>query len=95
MRQYKEGNVRQLIATDGASTKICGINESVVSTIINYDFPENKECYIHRVGSGNYYDGRRGNAINFCTDDEEPKVVELGKYVFTTMTELPTEPVDL
>lgn len=95
VKEFKKGDIRCLIATDGASTKICGINGTVVSVAINYELPENKECYIRRVGSGNHHYGRRGNAISFCTDDEEPKLLELEQFYNTKVDELPTEPIDM
>ena len=35
----------------------------------NYDFPNNCEDYIHRIGRGGRF-GRKGVAINFVTTDD-------------------------
>ena len=44
---------------------VSGIFLSIqVSLIINYDLPNNRELYIHRIGRSGRY-GRKGVAINF------------------------------
>ena len=40
------------------------LNVDKVSLIINYDLPNNRELYIHRIGRSGRY-GRKGVAINF------------------------------
>lgn len=47
LRQFKEGAVRVLIATDVAAR---GLDISNVSHVINYELPESREDYIHRIG---------------------------------------------
>jgi ATP-dependent RNA helicase len=41
-----------------------GIDVQQVSLVINYDLPNNRENYIHRIGRSGRY-GRKGVAINF------------------------------
>lgn len=41
-----------------------GLDVSNVSLVINYDLPNNRELYIHRIGRSGRF-GRKGVAINF------------------------------
>lgn len=47
LKRFKEGKVKFLIATDVAAR---GIDVDNVSTVINYELPQEDELYIHRVG---------------------------------------------
>mgnify|MGYP005991969623 CR=1 FL=1 len=40
-----------------------------VSLVINYDLPNNRELYIHRIGRSGRF-GRKGVAINFVKEEE-------------------------
>ena len=76
MREFRSGQTRVLISTDvwargldvpqvWISLRVAGIQLSFqVSLIINYDLPNNRELYIHRIGRSGRY-GRKGVAINF------------------------------
>jgi superfamily II DNA/RNA helicase len=52
---------RVLIATDLWGR---GLDVQQVSLVINYDLPNNRELYIHRIGRSGRF-GRKGVAINF------------------------------
>ena len=54
LKQFKEGAVQVLVATDVAAR---GLDISNVSHVINYELPESREDYIHRIG-------RTGRGIN-------------------------------
>merc|ERR1712232_1486469 len=56
MREFRSGSSRVLITTDLLAR---GIDVQLVSLVINYDLPTNRENYIHRIGRG----GR------FCFDE--------------------------
>ncbi len=60
LAQTRKGNLRYLVATDVAAR---GIDISHVTHVINYDFPENIEVYIHRIGRTGRA-GRTGTAIS-------------------------------
>lgn len=47
LRRFKEGKVKYLIATDVAAR---GIDVDNVSTVINYELPQEDELYVHRIG---------------------------------------------
>ena len=44
-----------------------GIDVQQVSLVVNYDFPQDRENYIHRIGRSGRY-GRKGTAINFIPE---------------------------
>ncbi len=64
LRQFIEGEVDILIATDVASR---GLHIPNVSHVINFDLPDDKEDYVHRVGR-TARAGAEGTAISFCCD---------------------------
>ena len=60
MSRTREGKLRFLVATDVAAR---GIDVSHVTHVINYDFPESTESYVHRTGRTGRA-GRTGTAIS-------------------------------
>ena len=87
MREFRSGSTRVLITTDLLAR---GIDVQAVSLVINYDLPNNRENYIHRIGRSGRY-GRKGNAINFVTDEDEPALRELEQFYNTKVDELPMD----
>ena len=63
MARSKEGKLRFLVATDVAAR---GIDISHLTHVINFDFPESSEVYVHRTGRTGRM-GRTGTAINLIT----------------------------
>ena len=61
MSKTREGKLRFLVATDVAAR---GIDISHLTHVINADFPENPESYVHRTGRTGRA-GRTGTAILF------------------------------
>lgn len=59
--KFKRDFINILIATDVASR---GLDIPNVSHVINYDLPESKEAYIHRIGRTGRAD-KRGTALTF------------------------------
>ncbi|MCP4623195.1 MAG: DEAD/DEAH box helicase [bacterium] len=68
MSQYKNGQLKILVATDVASR---GIHVEDISHVINYDLPQDSENYIHRIGR-TARAGKTGTAISLACE----------KYVF-------------
>jgi ATP-dependent RNA helicase DeaD len=66
MAQFREGNVRLLVATDVVGR---GIDVTSISHIINYDTPQFSDDYVHRVGRTGRM-GREGVAFTFVTPEE-------------------------
>lgn len=77
MRQFREGSLKVLIATDVSAR---GIDIPNVDLVINYDLPDEAENYVHRVGRT----GRgtqKGDAISFCSAEEKPMLAEIEEYI--------------
>ena len=73
MRQFRDGTVRILVATDVVGR---GIDVSSVSHIINYDIPEFCDDYVHRVGRTGRM-GREGVAFTFVAPEEGPQLTRI------------------
>lgn len=87
IRNFRDGVYRFIIATDVVAR---GIDISEVSHVINFDVPEEREAYIHRIGRTGRAD-RKGISITFMTEKERPlmeAVEDLMKYK-VPVTELP------
>jgi ATP-dependent RNA helicase DeaD len=63
MSSTREGRLRFLVATDVAAR---GIDISHLTHVINYDFPDSTERYVHRTGRTGRA-GRTGTAISIIT----------------------------
>lgn len=85
MDDFRNGVNRVLISTDLLSR---GIDIQQVSIVINYDIPQSVDNYIHRIGRSGRF-GRKGTAINFITEYDKPKLVELEQYYSTQIEPLP------
>jgi ATP-dependent RNA helicase DeaD len=66
MRATKEGRIRFLVATDVAAR---GIDISHLTHVINFDFPQDAESYVHRTGRTGRA-GRTGTAISLVTPQD-------------------------
>ncbi|XP_055343554.1 uncharacterized protein LOC129591776 [Paramacrobiotus metropolitanus] len=91
MREFRSGSSRVLITTDLLAR---GIDVQQVSLVINYDLPNNRENYIHRIGRGGRF-GRKGCAINFVTKDDFRLLKDIEQYYNTKIEEMPSNIADL
>ncbi len=66
MKDFKKGAFRYLVATDVAAR---GIDIDDISLVINYDIPQEKESYVHRIGRTGRV-SKVGRAITFVTKYE-------------------------
>ncbi|MEQ9324161.1 MAG: DEAD/DEAH box helicase [Polyangiaceae bacterium] len=66
MRATREGRLRFLVATDVAAR---GIDISHLTHVINYDFPNDAESYVHRTGRTGRA-GNTGTAISLVTPQD-------------------------
>jgi ATP-dependent RNA helicase RhlB len=64
MDQYKNGQLKILIATDVASR---GIHVEDISHVINYDLPQDPENYVHRIGR-TARAGKTGRALSLACE---------------------------
>ncbi|HLP78758.1 MAG TPA: DEAD/DEAH box helicase [Candidatus Paceibacterota bacterium] len=77
LKDFKEGAVRVLVATDIAAR---GIDVDGISHVVNYDFPMHPEDYVHRIGRT----GRAqavGDAISFVTPEDHGELRALERFI--------------
>jgi len=91
MKEFRTGSSRVLITTDLLAR---GIDVQQVSLVINYDLPNNRENYIHRIGRGGRF-GRKGVAINFVTQDDVRILKDIEQFYNTTIDAMPMNVADL
>jgi len=91
MKEFRAGNSRVLITTDVWAR---GLDVPQVSLVINYDLPNNRELYIHRIGRSGRY-GRKGVAINFVKADDIRILRDIEQYYSTQIDEMPMNVADL
>jgi superfamily II DNA/RNA helicase len=85
MDDFISGSCRVLIATDMLAR---GIDIQQISTVINYELPDDRENYIHRIGRTGRY-GRKGVSINLITERELVQQKEIETHYKTTIKHLP------
>ena len=83
MNDFRSGATRILLSSDLIAR---GIDVQSVNLVINYDFPNNFESYIHRIGRSGRF-GRKGMAITFITKQEQSTLKELEQFYSTDITE--------
>ena len=58
-----------------------------MSLVINYDLPNSRELYIHRIGRSGRY-GRKGVAINFVRSDDVRILRDIEQFYSTQIDEM-------
>ncbi|KAK2405661.1 eukaryotic initiation factor 4A-10 [Trifolium repens] len=91
MGEFCAGTTRVLITTDVWAR---GLDVQQVSLVINYDLPNNRELYIHRIGRSGRF-GRKGTAINFVKSDDIKILRDIEQYYGTQIDDLPMNIADL
>jgi len=91
MKSFRDGENRVLITTDIWAR---GIDVQQVSLVINYDLPNNRELYIHRIGRSGRF-GRKGVAINFVKSDDIRILRDIEQFYATQIDEMPMNVADL
>ncbi len=66
LRQFREGTIEVLVATDVAAR---GLDISGVTHVYNFDIPQDPESYVHRIGRTGRA-GNKGEAITFVIPRE-------------------------
>jgi superfamily II DNA/RNA helicase len=88
MDDFREGNVRILIATDILAR---GIDVQTVSVVINYEMPMSRENYFHRIGRSGRF-GRKGLSINLISGaDEMAMMKDIEKHYSISIPQLPED----
>lgn len=86
MKDFNSGVSRILLSTNLLAR---GIDIQQVSVVINYDVPDSKETYIHRIGRSGRF-GRKGVAINLVSDKDYFVIDELEQFYSTKMIKAST-----
>ncbi len=77
MRQYKNGHLDILVATDIVSR---GIDIDDIELVVNYDVPHDAEDYVHRIGRTARAD-RDGASITFVGEAEQAKWAAIERFL--------------
>lgn len=91
LKDFKDGYVRILIATDVASR---GIDVKDITCVINFDFPRNIEDYVHRVGRTGRA-GSTGTAITYMAREDWKHAKELIDILGKGNQEIPDSLVEM
>jgi ATP-dependent RNA helicase RhlE len=70
LKEFKDGGIRTLVATDVAAR---GLDISNLPYVVNYDMPAVPEDYIHRIGRTGRA-GVSGIAISLVSREEKPRL---------------------
>jgi superfamily II DNA/RNA helicase len=91
IQQFKRGDFRILVATDVAAR---GIHIDDLSLVINYDVPNEKDNYVHRIGRTGRA-GKKGSAITLVTSEDIMSLYEIEEHISTMIAEaeLPSEDI--
>ena len=77
LKQFKDGQIRVLVATDIAAR---GIDIDKLKYVINYDIPNLPETYVHRIGRAGRA-GDEGISISICEPEENAYVKDIEKLI--------------
>ncbi|WP_394199933.1 DEAD/DEAH box helicase [Shewanella waksmanii] len=77
LREFKEGKVRALVATEVAAR---GLDIPELEYVVNFDLPFLAEDYVHRIGRTGRA-GRSGVAISLVSREEERTLADIEKLI--------------
>jgi len=87
-KSFKDFNARILVATDLFGR---GIDIERVNVVVNYDFPDDSDQFLHRVGRAGRF-GTKGIAISFVSSDADQEILGKVQSRFeVNIPELPDE----
>ena len=77
LKDFKQGIIRVLVATDIASR---GIDIDQLRYVINFDIPNEPETYVHRIGRSGRA-GEEGVSISLCEPEENAYIRSIEKLI--------------
>jgi ATP-dependent RNA helicase RhlB len=91
MRDFHDGEIAVLIATDVASR---GLHIPDVSHVFNFDLPNDAEDYVHRIGR-TARAGAEGDAISFGCEEYAISLPDIENYIGNQIPRAAIDVVDL
>jgi ATP-dependent RNA helicase RhlE len=85
LNDFKQGNIRVLVATDIAAR---GVDVDGITHVINFELPNEPESYVHRIGR-TARAGASGVALSFCDAEERGLLRDIER-----LTRIPVKVVD-
>ena len=76
-QEFFQGNLPILVATDLASR---GLHIPDISHVVNYDMPQNREDYVHRIGR-TARAGASGDAVSLICEEYVYSLQEIEEYI--------------
>jgi ATP-dependent RNA helicase DeaD len=76
MGRFRNSKIDILVATDVAAR---GIDVENIDAVFNYDFPQDEEYYVHRIGR-TARAGKKGTSFSFVTPREIYRLKDIKKY---------------
>ncbi|MGF1518169.1 MAG: DEAD/DEAH box helicase [Nodosilinea sp.] len=83
LKDFKQGRVRVLVATDVASR---GIDIDQLPYVVNFELPNVPEDYVHRIGRTGRA-GNEGRAVSLISDDEMPLLIGIERMLKQPLTQ--------
>ncbi|HMC96656.1 MAG TPA: DEAD/DEAH box helicase [Flavobacteriales bacterium] len=77
LKNFKDGKIRALVATDIAAR---GIDIDGLTHVINFDIPNIPETYVHRIGRTGRA-GASGKALSFCDHEEKEFLRDITRLI--------------
>jgi ATP-dependent RNA helicase RhlE len=77
LEQFKEGQVRVLVATDIAAR---GLDIEALPHVVNYDLPHVAEDYVHRIGRTGRA-GIEGEAVTLVSHEDRPLMAAIERLI--------------
>ncbi|MDO5696107.1 MAG: DEAD/DEAH box helicase [Eubacteriales bacterium] len=77
LRQFNDGHLKYLVATDVAAR---GLDIHNVDLVVNYDLPDMEEHYVHRIGRSGRA-GKEGESVSLITHGDSGKLREIERYM--------------
>jgi ATP-dependent RNA helicase RhlE len=77
LEQFKEGQVRVLVATDIAAR---GLDIEALPHVVNYDLPHVAEDYVHRIGRTGRA-GAEGEAVSLVSPEDRPLMAAIERLM--------------
>ncbi len=88
LKQFKDDEIRVLVATDIAAR---GIDIDKLKYVINYDIPNVTDSYIHRIGRSGRA-GEQGNAISISEPEENYYIKDIERSINKKITVIADNP---